>query len=193
MDCCDWMRGFGLWADLDLISFWKSSNVWESVGLGTALQWNAWQSKGQQSLSWPLSWDKHCQKRGKWQNTSFCVCAAYTAVLDRAIHYLLSQEAFQPQEVLLISLDSMTDLKSPSRQCSASYILTMLHWWLITIKIFTHLWNDFVAPESCFTLNFIWPIKNWSSNKNSNMICVSTCFWRSILPLRYCTTNNSFH
>lgn len=117
MDCCDWMRSFGLWADLDLISFWKSSNVWESVGLGTALQWNAWQSKGQQSLSWPLSRGKHCRKKDKWQNTSFCVCAAYTAVLDRAIHYLLSQEGLT-QEVFLILLDSMTHLKLPSRrQC----------------------------------------------------------------------------
>ena len=62
------------------------------------------------------------------------------------------RKRFNCRKVCLISLDSMTDLKLLSRLCSTSHILTILHWWLIMIKIFTYLWNALVASASCFTL-----------------------------------------
>ena len=75
----------------------------------------------------------------------------YTAVLDRAIHYLLSQEAFQLQEDLL----NLTRLHNRSKVTNKTiqYLLYSYDSALMADHDQEfYLWNDFVASATCFTL-----------------------------------------
>lgn len=94
--------GLHILLDKKCLLYSRVSKAWvfKTVGLRTAPQWNAWQRKGQHSLSWPLSWDKNCHQG--------CVTELFvllhTAVLDMAIHCQLSQVAFQlPKGLLTLS------------------------------------------------------------------------------------------
>lgn len=74
----------------------------------------------------------------------------YTAVLDRAIDYLFSEEAFQLQEGLLnlTGLHDRSKIAQFTRHCFSNSYDSVL---IADHNQDCYLWNNVVASATCFT------------------------------------------